>query len=226
MALTNGQIVGLMQHALGKTPDSRHDLWEAYNAAGRYIYGYHPWRWRLSIPTTFTWTASASTMALPSDADEVTDIYIPQTGIPNVLVVSKDQMIELRRRALGFPGRYAICVQQMGQNGNSVLQIYPAPSANTDFEVVYLRRWTELTSGDSSANPAVPLEFQHALKLAARAIAVNIENQAVAFEDVALQSELERLRVKDNNYRVPLSHTPRVGPKPVEILRQWNLNSP
>lgn len=204
--LTQAQYIDLMTHCLGKTPDSRHSLPETFNRAGRALVTARPWSWRIRGPVTLSTVANQAYIELPADFCEVRTVYIPSAGaVQRVELATLETLAQIRALSSSYVGTgiiYAFFPSwsslQQGMTRRVELAPIPTTNATPSFQLIYNAGWKEIDSGDGTATPQVPLEFEHALVLMARAFANNIENQDSAIEDVAVQNEIARLDKEDS----------------------------
>lgn len=200
--LTIAQHIGLMQHAVGATPDSRHDLYETFNRAGRYLYNYFPWSWRLKLASLVP-VSGDENIPLPSDFEQLESVQIDGSTDRIGLVDLPTIHAARHRDAYAGPG-YLMHVAPYTtiSTGGAVARfaiLYPVPTANgvPDIEIWYRRAWPGYTSANNANNPSIPLEFENALVMLARAYAMHLQDQAAAFEDQKAIEELERLKAVD-----------------------------
>lgn len=211
--LNAGEIIGLMQHALGKVPDSRHNLWATLNRAGRALYLESDWGFRtqaFSLPAV----ANQAYIELPDDWGGILDVSIPAVGtFTYIQQTSLRDILALRANAtLGsitgvvrvfFPmwsGQASIEDQP-----TSRAELYPTPSvaAQPTLTGYYTRVWKNiaydpvLNTGDNEAIPNLPDEFEQALVSKARGLAWSTENQQPSIDDTLYAAELQRLKLDD-----------------------------
>ena len=210
--LTAAQLVAQMEHALGKTPDSRNDLWAALNRAGRRVFSHHEWTWATSGLTDVATTAGSNTFALPADFD-TPEVFITKptsAGFAYAQLTSAAELLRTIERErivpTGTPGRWLVAFQTYApESGPTALptptgMVWPTPGADNapTFQTVYRRKWRELASANPTHLPNLPDLMERALLLACRAEAKLLENDDPASADEqALVEELERQKVAD-----------------------------
>lgn len=209
--LTLADHISLMKHALGKTPDSRHNLYETFNRAGRALTNAHAWSWRNRTANVAA-TASQAYITVPSDVGTVRSAYLSSmTGsYSKVCLTTIEDILRMRQdNGSGFTGggdffmSWESWVDQAATTSQIIkrFQVFPTPTANNEptVTIAYQAVWTEFpTDGTGGTRlPNIDLQFEHALILMARAFSVHIENQQAALEDAAVVAEIERLKMLD-----------------------------
>ena len=206
--LNVGQHIDLMSHGLGKTPDSRHSLYATFNRAGRALFTRHSWTWRQQGPISLPAVADQDYIELPLNFGGELESWIPNTS--GHLFLEKCSLGYLARlRATQttnvVTGRF--CIYYPGWAGQGGAEdeptrralLYPTPTTNADptIQLIYRRRWVEVSTDDTKRVPDIPSEFEHALILLARSFAVCVENQRAPYEDGPYQAEIARLIAED-----------------------------
>jgi hypothetical protein len=136
---THAQNIDLMKHALGKTPDSRHDLWQTYNTAGRALFSAHAWTWKFSNAAAFTFTGGSASLALPAQCDAVTDIYAQNGIVTRMKVVDINELYRMRSQSQVSTPDYFVATEDWanGTPPTRRIHIYPTPMANNLSAVTY-----------------------------------------------------------------------------------------
>lgn len=206
--LTLANYISLMSHALGKTPDSRHNLYETFNRAGRALVTLHKWNWRLTGPVAIDAIADQPWLDLPANFALPEQIWIDNsaggTNPFNLVRVTTIADIARLRSDYGVgiqAGTFHIAqglhAPQAGGDTQPTQRwlCYPTPTSDAvpSIQCIYWRKWREMNSGDTEKVPDIPLEFEHALTLACRAYAQHIEDQMDPLEDPLLKAEVSRL---------------------------------
>lgn len=202
--LTAGEYVDLMEHALGRTPDSRHNLWKAFNRAGSALVTEHLWKWRQNAEALVPTVSGQSQFPLPDDFLSHVSIVDNAGGYPPTLT-TKGDIERNRTNSLASSAALLVCLDDtITPAGHGPTRpagaVWPLPTANGSptFRLVYLRGWRDINEGDENAIPNPPKEFQDALLLRCRFQAKLIENDSasagVASELAAYQNEVNRLK--------------------------------
>ena len=154
MALTAQKYVDLMSHAIGATPDSRHDLWETLNRSGRAMTDKHPWTWRRRGPDALTLTAGGE-FTLPSDFGKLESIT-PATGnfFKRIRPATVEEIMSARSQNVIYANDILICTDAWTTQASGTTQptpkglIYPNAAGANDpaLVMIYLAKWTELSS--------------------------------------------------------------------------------
>lgn len=201
MRRTAQQIVDLISHGLGKTPDARNDLWQVVNDAGRQLVTSRDWPWRTAVAVPLFTVAGQEWLEIPADYGGDPTVTA-DSGFP-VQPASYAQIQQLRSvsQVTGTSGWYvtfeAYAVQP-SQSGTPKprMDIFPTPTATGPWgQLVYKRGWRELLQADPTLFPSTPPEYDAALYLLARGIAEVLENQSESIESGRAQAEIERLWV-------------------------------
>lgn len=157
---THAQNIALMTHALGKTPDPRHNLYTTYNQAGRALFTRYPWSWRTSQPTYFTFTGGVDELALPSDCDVVKTVT-PVDGVQTrIRVVTSSDLVTYKSQLRVITPDYIVSTSeyQTGTPPTRRARIYPTPSANNLTNVTYTSA-TKTFTYPSGVGGAFPKTF-------------------------------------------------------------------
>lgn len=204
--LTNGQYIDLMSHALGKTPDSRHDLYATYNDAGRALFSEHHWTWRQVGPTTLTVLSGNDFVDLPADMGGVVTAWvIDASSFDRLALVPLETIAALRASTINNVQSGLIYIHFPMWAGQSSPDeqptrraiIYPTAAADITINLVYRKDWSTVTTGDSARIPSIPDKFERALKLISRSMAWHLENQSPCQEDSDYIAEIARLKIED-----------------------------
>jgi len=208
--LAQSDYIGLMQHCLGKTPDSRHNLYETFNRAARALVTAHSWSWRMAGPIALETVANQAFIDLPADFMRVLSVYTPSAGaVQRVNLASLETIANIRSLSSSYVGTGEIYAYfpswstlEQGVTPRAELAPIPTTNAASAFQMFYLRGWHNIDASEVDALPKIPPEFEHALVLMCRAFANNIENQDVALEDTAVGNEIARLKAEDSQKQV------------------------
>ncbi len=210
MAYTAAKLIDLITHAVGGV-DTRHDLWETLNAAGRALITEHQWTWRKNASTVIQITSDST--PLPLDFVSVNSVRWTNNLLGDIRIVTPDVVDEYRQRVPNGASPTVIYlafgVWRLGDaSGPPTPQVlcFPIPTANAPYSlrVVYNRTWMPLSKDRPGEYPNIPEEAQQALILRARYEAALIEDQNVAPELSAYQAEVQRLWAEDMT-RVPIA---------------------
>ena len=102
--------------------------------------------WRMEARSSGQQDASDEYMQIPSDWVETIRLHLTGTGTTVVNLISRDAMADKRsaqKDTAGTPIYYT--------HADSQFQLYPTPSADTDFELLYIQKLTAL-SGSNADN--------------------------------------------------------------------------
>ena len=183
--LPTSEYIGLMEHALGRSADPRHDLYATLNRAGRALTTCHSWAWR-SGSAVIPSVSGQQYLDLPEDYGRFTKATVPNTGaFPGIVCVSLDE-IYTRRAMVTYAATTGLLYAafpwwQQRANADSGMtrraQIWPTPSSNgvPTVTLYYERTWVDLSAADQSQPPEIPDIFESALVDLARAFACAIE---------------------------------------------------
>jgi hypothetical protein len=218
--ITFGAIKSLMEHAVGATPDSRHNLYETLNRAGRFCTDYALWSWRLAGPVALTVQADEKFVALPSDFGRVHTITSPSGGVDSVVETSLGEILQLHADAIHLlDGRWHINVPPftvIDQGSGTALpraMLYPTPTStgSPQLELTYYRRWINVATDGTqdSLRPALPDDFEDALVNLCRGYCIDLQDQADSLEYTRAIRELERLKTTD--FTTQTAHGPMRG---------------
>lgn len=199
---TAAQHISMMEHALGATPDARHSLWDTLNEAGRALTMWHDWSWRQEGFTTITFTAGQMAFDLPSDFDGIRAVRSPFNNPKTYIVVTPEELLHKKSLVDGPNSLYWIAFSTYTLDTGRIVPrglIHPLPGDTNDppVTILYRRGWYELDEENDTDFPRIPIEFERALVLMARAFAVEYQTQRPAMEDARVLAELERLRRND-----------------------------
>lgn len=214
---TISQHVGLIQHAVGATPDSRHDLYHTLNRAGRMLTRIRSWWWRLVPGVSLPAVISSTDIALPSDFQTLDTIAL-SSGLGPVYCLTPDQYTQAKANASAGATEYGTRVllpvmtyaDETGAE-TKVLRMLTAATANGSptFLISYYREWFDVTSANDADYPHIPPDFDDALMLAARACALDLQDQMESHEMMRFREEVALLAAEDIR-RVP-EFTPQTG---------------
>lgn len=212
--LTTAQFILLMEHALGKTPDSRHSLIATFNRAGRALFTASDWSFRLKEATVEA-VAAQEYFDLPADFGCMRNAYINAatgpTGFSRIRPCTKDEIVALRQAGEGdgsgnAGGEIWVAFPEYTSSTTDTTQptpiaaCWPTPEDNEEptFTLDYLARWRTC---DASSNevPNIPDEWEEALRLCAIYFALTTENPTGDYSNIKAQyeAEISRLMVEE-----------------------------
>ena len=100
--------------------------------------------WKMEARSSGQQDASDEYIQIPSDWLETIRLHITASGTSAVTLISRDSMADKRSSAedvAGTPIYYT--------HADSQFQLYPTPSAETDFELLYYQKTTALSSSNA-----------------------------------------------------------------------------
>jgi hypothetical protein len=100
--------------------------------------------WKMEARASGQQDASDEYIQIPSDWLETIRLHITASGTSAVTLISRDSMADKRSSAedvAGTPIYYT--------HADSQFQLYPTPSAETDFELLYYQKTTALSSSNA-----------------------------------------------------------------------------
>lgn len=232
--LTFGRYIEMMGHALGKTPDSRHQLYDTLNQAGRALWTagmrqpfIHEWSWTKKTNKTIEIPALVDAVVLPRDFGNYQSAKLSTTAAGSVLVIDRDKMQEYRSLQSTPSLNLYLCfdsepVQLRGTGpARKTMQVYPQQSAaRTDLKVTYRAQWAEIDASDADATPPFDPDYERLFMMVARAFAVETENRRDPFEKGPIAEELERLVLLD------LMHQPQISQPDASAMRSSRMRGP
>ena len=186
--LTVSDYIGLIGHAIGKTPDtvdSRHDLYQTLNRAGRAITNCHAWSWRTG-KAILPCVNGQDYLDLPEDYGRFLTATVPTSGsFPLLQVVSLEEIYR-RRSMTMFVSTTGILYAAFDYWERPTTrdtaptpraQLWPTPNADgvPTVTLSYERAWVDVSAADVSEAPPIPPAFEQALVDAARAFACALE---------------------------------------------------
>lgn len=207
-----------MKHALGKTPDSRHDLVLTLNRAGRALTTRFSWSWRMHASATITGTASQNYIGLPAAFAQLVSVTAALTSGYTVGITTIDDIERMRAEGSSVAGgiwwlAFGDWAAPVSSSVNRVqrVAIYPTPATGSEpsFTLKYKAKWVDfagsasaLTSGATGTTlvPNIPDEFESALIHKCRALAMQTENRDGAqLEETLYEAEVQRLILEEAN---------------------------
>lgn len=217
--MTANDLINLMTHALGKTPDSRHSLYTTLNQAGRAFYDAanrppwnHEWSWRLKTDITLTLPASVQEIDLPADFGSVLEIGFDTETLGEVVCVSARDLHRYRSNTNTPSLVLYVCFESGGRQPSTsdtarkTMGFWPTQdAARSDVVLTYSRAWADLSSKNPKQVPFSPPEWERLLQEMARAFAFETEFRRPAFEDELVLKEIERLVFLDCQNTPPIS---------------------
>lgn len=208
--LTIAQHLDLMRHGTGVADDSRVDMYQSFNRAGRMLTRRRKWWWRLVPGYSLAAVISSADITLPSDFDSLDTITL-SSGYGPVETITPD---EYTRLIAGITAGNVVSGTKVllpvstfnATTGaeTKVLKLLSAATANGSptFVLTYWRAWKNVTAADVAAVPAIPVDFENALILLARACALDLQDQAESHEMQRYLQEVADLERADTT-RIP-----------------------
>jgi len=102
--------------------------------------------WKMEARSSGQQSAADEYMQIPADWVETIRLHLTGTGTTVVNLISRDAMADKRARAENTSGTPVYYTHADGQ-----FQLYPTPSAETDFELLYIQKLDAL-SGSNADN--------------------------------------------------------------------------
>ena len=102
--------------------------------------------WKMEARSSGQQSAADEYMQIPADWVETIRLHLTGTGTSAVNLISRDAMADKRARAENTSGTPVYYTHADGQ-----FQLYPTPSAETDFELLYIQKLDAL-SGSNADN--------------------------------------------------------------------------
>lgn len=206
---TIAQHIDLMEHAVGATPDSRHNLYHSLNRAGRILTRLRCWWWRLVPAYSLAAVSGSADITLPSDFETLDTITV-SSGLAPVVTLTPAQFTHLKsQQAIGmteYGTQVLLPVMTYSSSGaeTKVLRMLSAASANGSptFLLTYYRGWVDVSSSDDSDTASIPADFDDALMLLARACALDLQDQTESHEMSRFNAEIATLIAADQR-KVP-----------------------
>lgn len=207
---TTKDYLDLMEHGLGKTPATGHKLIDTLNDAGRALMTLHQWGWRIAPSTFLPVTVGQSWVDLPDDFGQVLSLEgfgsrgltVKQTSIAHIQRLRSSTIYDQAVTWISFEASDLPVTDESGQRHKRA-EIWPTPTEDTpDIQFSYRRAWFELDENDTTRVPAIPIEYERALLLLARAYALGVEDQVEADETRQAQAEIDRLIREDAGRQV------------------------
>ena len=203
--LTLAQHLDLIRHGLGAAPDSRHNLYETFNRAGRELCGFTRWSWLKVLDASVLVSTGAKVATLPADFEEL--LAARRKDGFGLRIVSEVELSRLRDISnLGAPNTWCphVCfVPTWTFNDAGVtakqLQLSDAPASDTEIQLDYYRGWIEMAAGDANKVPRVPPEWEDALATLALGFAKRRQDEGEPVEIAQAMADLERLRQRDGS---------------------------
>lgn len=209
-----------MRHALGKTPNTNHDLWETFNDAGRTLFTCamiepwnHEWTWAQTVTYDIDIPASVDAFDAPEGFGQLVQVGYETTVVKSVKVVSVTEMEDLRRSVVTPTGviyvaypypvtRKGVIARRKGTRvaPRDMIGVYPQQDAAvTDLKWTFQRVWVDLHDDDNEGRPDIDPMWEHLLLLIAQSKAKVIEDQEDDWLGPSIQSEIDRLVAFDSN---------------------------
>lgn len=215
--LTVSQLIGRMTHALGKTPDSRHSLYDSLNQAGRAFYSaamvapwHHDWTWIVKADITLTIPANAQFVDLPIDFGSPLEVGYETDTAGCARIVSQEEMHRARRSVTDPAELIYLCFEVGSSQPNrtaaprSQVEVWPVDSSErSDVRISYRRVWPEYTAADGNLIPFYPAEAEELLMLLALSAAYKNEHYQPWPRDADIPAVIDRL-VHLDALRTPL----------------------
>jgi len=102
--------------------------------------------WKMEARSSGQQSAADEYMQIPADWVETIRLHLTGTGTTVVNLISRDAMADKRARAENTSGTPVYYTHADGQ-----FQLYPTPSAETDFELLYIQK-LDVLSGSNADN--------------------------------------------------------------------------
>lgn len=195
-----------MKHALGKNPATGHNLYDTFNEAGRQLFSMNQWSWMHQGPYQLQFVAGEDHVILPDDFGAVIGLYQPNTTIYTVRQVTIQEILYLRQ-SLTRPNIYtyhiafgtSVPAENAGLPQQQRALIYPNPTSATspDIEMVYRRRWRDVSEANANDYPSIDPEVEGLLSLMAQERAYLIENKQPLFPPGLIDAEFARCKQYD-----------------------------
>lgn len=204
--LTVSQAIDLMEHGAGAAPDSRHNLYQTLNRAGRFLCAYSGWSWTVAGPVYLATAADSRFIRLPDDFRQLIAITAPGSAF-GIVQLDQVRMMQLHSAGAGGYGRWYISVPpHFTPSGSSPIPIkeamvYPVPETSDPraFELLYTREWPNIATNGSEDGRLLPIPdlFENVLIMLARAYTLDLQDQAESHEMARAMSELALLKSQD-----------------------------
>ena len=238
------RYIDLMRHGLGKTPKATHLIIEDLNDAGRFLFRaaesaphFHSWSWLTADNVDFTIPGgSVTTIKLPKDFGQFIDLHFENTFVGQVVPTTPAQLNLLRRSIVTDPMTSYITfdVGASQPTADSEPGKYasfwpPREEETTGLKLVYRRSWVDIDvkedgeADDANAVPDFPQEYERLFVMICRAYAIEIEDQAEAFESGAVERELKQLVASDAGKQVIYN---RATHSVMGRARSWGARDP
>ena len=212
--ITAGELIGLMEHAVGKTEArlaTGHDLWQTLNRAGRALTYRRKWDWRRTGPVDLKAIGGSRTIPLPAAFGSLLSCTIDNTQDSSYTSVAMSTTQEIQRLYdfrlnpvesgsihIAFPSYEA--QRDRREEPKAVAMVFPEPESddNPTLRLEYYKRWVELNKTDNEAVPDIPAEFESALIYLARSQAYYVEYQQESGDASLADVEIMRLTREDS----------------------------
>lgn len=204
--LTVRQAIDLMEHGAGAAPDSRHNLYQTLNRAGRFLCAYSGWSWTVAGPVYLATAADSRFVRLPDDFRQLIAITAPGSAF-GIAQIDQVRMMRLHSASAGGHGRWYITVPPHFTPSPSAplpvkeAMVFPTPETSDAraFELLYTREWANIADDGSDDDRQLPLpdQFENAIIMLARAYTLDLQDQAESHEMARAMSELALLKSQD-----------------------------
>lgn len=239
---TLARYIDLIRHGLGGTPDSRVNLYEIFNDAGRALFYiaegppyYHSWSWivRDNVPFTIPGDATNTVqeVELPADFDSIVSLEFEDSFVGRVVQVPPETLNRIRRNTPTDPLAVYICFEVGSKQASkdaepkNVAAFWPPRSSPlTGMRISYRRSWVDMESTDVNAIPDIPAKYERLLEMLSRGYAIHVQDQTDAFEDRAVTAEVQNLVNNDTGrqiYNGQASHSVRASAGRTQFDHSW-----
>lgn len=204
---TVGEHIGLMRHALGKSPATYHDLYQTFqNAGNQLLQG--EWSWAKRGPVPLAFRAGQDFFDLPDDFGRVVSLTGSAVALNVVQQVTAERLVALREGVVAIPdAEVYVCFDSArgqitpGVPSRTVGEVWPTPSANDTpvVQMVYRRSFPRFSSADDAKVPDIDESADLLLSLMAQDLAYLIENKRVLFDPAVIANETSRVKGLDGS---------------------------
>lgn len=198
--------IGMMRHAIGKSPASGHDLYQTFQDAGNQLLQLG-WAWSKRTVTALAFVAGQDQFELPDDFGRV--VTLTPDGTMGVEQMTRQQMAALRVSGqVGFANlSIALCFDSArrqrtpAEPSRMVGEIWPTPTATGSPVVAmeYLRTFPRYTEDRGNEYPDIDEQADFLLSLMAQDAAYLVENKRRLFDPAVIAEETARVKGLDGS---------------------------
>lgn len=208
---TAGDYISLAKHGIGFTPDSRLNLWDLLNDAGRDLYALHEW-WFRHRDGALSLVADQDYIDLPETWGGLIGASMTEGGAFSSLeCVTLAEIVRLRNNNAGAGVASGCLYAYFGAAEGQVVvedvpharaMLYPTPATSEAgaISVSFLGLWKEIDEDDDNAVPNIPASHENLLVNLHRAHAISLENQSDPHENAGVKQQLAIL-IPENGRR-------------------------